>query len=191
MNGPSKVSKRTALAKLWHRWTTVVEQFATQKRGRHRLSGPAYSALHQDLLQTCRCLADTADKQGRGIYKNLESLAQPWMSPIALAKADLEVLSDLLRRCRQAERELAGRTGTRLVGIFAWLGLALAATIFWFVLLNGFGNGGWASLRKQVNQELRALRFALSSSDTTWIWIGGSGVLALLAAWLVMRAIRA
>jgi hypothetical protein len=190
MNGRSKATGRTALPKLWHRWTAVVKQFARKKRSRHRLSGLAYRALHQDLLRVCRCLADAADEQGRIFYGDLGSLAQPWLSPSILEKADRKDLFDLLERCRQVERALDTRTEVRLVHICAWLGLALAAAVVCFVLLDWFGDRGWDSLRRQVNQELRALRWAIGSVDRRWFWLGGSGLAALITIGLVVRAIR-
>jgi hypothetical protein len=190
MNGPSKATGRTAIPKLWHRWTAVVEQFARQKRGRHRLSEPVYDALHRDLLRVCRCLADASDERGRSFYQGLESLAQPWLKLSALAKADREVLSDLLERCRQIERELVGRTGIRLADACAWLGLALAATVVCFVLLECFGDFDWTRLWNQVSQELRALRWTIGSMDRSRIWIGGSGLAALIMTWLVVRSVR-
>ena len=190
MNGPSKATERTTLAKLWRRWTAVIERFARKKRGRHRLSGPAYDALHQDLLHVCRSLADAADERGRSFYKGLESLAQPWLSPSVLEKADHEVLFDLLERCRQAERELNARPRAYLAPLCAWLTLALAAAVVWFALLDWVGDRGWDPLYKQANQELRALRWAIGSPDTSWIWLGGSGLVALIAGWLIVRAAR-
>jgi hypothetical protein len=105
--------RSTALAALssrWRRWTAIVEIFASRRRGRSRVNPEAYRALHRDLTRLCQSLAASADEPERVFCRTLESLVQPWLNPGVLARADREILDDLLNRCREAERELGERT---------------------------------------------------------------------------------
>jgi hypothetical protein len=60
-------------------------------------------------------VASTAENGHCDFYRDLANIAQPWLTPRALAMAEHEILSDLLLLCRQVERKLAQR---------AWVGAA-------------------------------------------------------------------
>ncbi len=91
---------------LWRRWSEVVAEFARGRRP--RAHEPAYRALHQALLAGCRSRAGAADGEERTFFLRLEGLVEPWLTPGTLASTDRTTLDDLLRRCRQAERVMAG-----------------------------------------------------------------------------------
>jgi hypothetical protein len=99
-----------SLAAHWRRWTAVVELFARRRRARRRLDPREYHALYCELTATCRDLASAADGSGRDYFERLEATVRPWLSLRALERADGEVLSSLLDRCRQVDRELGGRS---------------------------------------------------------------------------------
>ena len=103
-NGPD------ALTAHWHRWTAVVELCARRRPARRRVDPWRYHALYCELTASCRDLASAGDESGRAYYERLEATVRPWLSLRALEHADREVLSSLLDRCRQVDRELAGRS---------------------------------------------------------------------------------
>jgi hypothetical protein len=96
-----------ALRRLWCQWTEVVEQCARRRRG--GLSERQYARLHADLLAACRALAGAAGGNRRALYERLLELARPWLRLRVLEHEDRDILQDLCRRCRQAERELGVR----------------------------------------------------------------------------------
>jgi hypothetical protein len=99
-----------SLAAHWHRWTAVVEFCARRRPARRRLDPREYHALYCELTASCRDLAYSGDEAGRDYYERLEATVRPWLSLRALERADREVLSSLLDRCRQVDRELGGRS---------------------------------------------------------------------------------
>jgi hypothetical protein len=125
------------LAKNWRRWTAIVEDFARRRRGRHWVSPRAYHTLHLELLQVCHTLASAAENGHGDFYRELANIAQPWLTPRALAQAEHEILSDLLLLCRQVERKLAQRAW--VVAALQWVkrgsavlgGAAVAALLAW------------------------------------------------------------
>jgi hypothetical protein len=98
-----------ALKACWSCWVDVVELFARERIGRHRVNPEAYRMLHKDLLEQCRSLARSGGDGDSAFYSRLEELAQPWISSAVLARAEPEILGDLLSRCRDAQRRLGGR----------------------------------------------------------------------------------
>jgi hypothetical protein len=103
-------SDLAALRRFWCRWTVTVELFARDRRGRARVRPSAYHRLHRELTETCRALAEASEGPRRDFFEGLLTLAEPWLSPRALASADRAILASLLSRCREVERELGGRS---------------------------------------------------------------------------------
>jgi hypothetical protein len=104
---------RERLREDWGRWTTIVWLFTRRRPSRRRIDPRAYAALRDDLLAACRSLAEAeTDGMKRSYYAGLEETVRPWLSPRVLARTDREILSALLHRCREVERELSGRRWT-------------------------------------------------------------------------------
>jgi hypothetical protein len=122
-----------ALKTHWRRWVGVVHLFASRRPGRRRVETQEYRILHKELMERCRALMASTNEVDRAFYHYLEDLAQPWLSLAVLAKADREIVIDLLERCRQAERQLGGRPWAWSVP--SWVKPALLAGIVIFSLL--------------------------------------------------------
>src|SRR5438045_3553669 len=104
--------RSTELAELrarWRRWAAIVELFARRRRRCRQVDPRAYETIHRELIASCRSLAATDNGPGRVVYRSLEDLARPWLTLSTLAKADREILLDLLIRCRMAERGMRAR----------------------------------------------------------------------------------
>lgn len=138
--------ERTELAAMrarWCRWVEVVELFARRRAGRRRINTEGYAALHRELIQDCRTLADSANEVEASFYRYLEDLIRPWLDPGVLARSDGEILLDLLVRCRQAERQLGIRS--RLLSIPPWAPRAVVLSVLAAAGTTLFvaGAGGW------------------------------------------------
>src|SRR6516165_6932333 len=79
---------RNALRQSWCRWTETVELFARRRVGRKRVDPQAYAALHRDIIRGCRACAASANDVEAAFYRYLEDLAQPWLDPSILSRAD-------------------------------------------------------------------------------------------------------
>jgi hypothetical protein len=162
--------RSTELASLksrWRRWTAIVELFASRRRGRSRVNPQAYRTLHRELTECCRSLAASADEPARVFCRTLEDLAQPWLNPGVLAKADREILDDLLIRCRQAESELGERTrdpAARRRCALVIMVSAVAAGLF--VLVRGVDQG-WSPVLGRVQGWSDMIRSTLRFSNGT------------------------
>jgi hypothetical protein len=188
MSGRDSATERAALRELWHRWSAVVERFA-RRRGRRRLRASEYRPLHQGLLRVCRSLAAQTEGPARGVYEELESIAQPWLTPWVLEQADREILFDLVERCRRAGRQLGGPPWGYLARACVRPGLALAAAAAGLVLLAWAGDRVGGPLLEHVKDAARALRWAARQArDPSW-WLGGA-LATLLSIWVVIRAAR-
>jgi hypothetical protein len=122
-----------ALKTHWRRWVGVVHLFASRRPGRRRVETQEYRILHKELMERCRALVASTNEVDRAFYRYLEDLAQPWLSLAVLAKADREIVIDLLERCRQVDHQLGGRSWARSVP--PWVQPALLAGIVIFSLL--------------------------------------------------------
>ncbi len=114
-----------ALRQAWQQWASVVEALAEGRTAR-QVNGAAYRTLHARLLTACRLHASTATDPSRAFYQTMHDLAEPWLTPEALAAVDREALHHLLNRCREVGRRLGGRR--------RWLTLRRAALIFWMLV---------------------------------------------------------
>jgi hypothetical protein len=108
MTGDKPKATPELLRDRWGQWATIVGLFARRRPARRRVDPMAYAALRDDLIATCRSLAE-ADGRRRSYYLLLEEMVRPWLSPRVLARTDREILCTLLDRCREVERELGGR----------------------------------------------------------------------------------
>jgi hypothetical protein len=124
-----------ALKTFWHRWVDTVELFALRRPARRGVETREFGILHNELIKKCRLLAESTNEVEAAFYRYLEDLVRPWLSPTVLARADREILLDLLLRCRQAERQLGGRSWAR--SVLHWALPALLAGMVIFSLLLG------------------------------------------------------
>jgi hypothetical protein len=132
----------------WSRWTALVAMFVRRARARLQVDAQAYHALHHQLLADCRTQAENAGEGKRAFYEGLETLAAPWLTLQCLARADGEILGDLLARCRLAEEQLggqpcrptAGRWVTTAVTVLAAGALSLLALWLTLWVVQGKGN---------------------------------------------------
>src|SRR5579864_7654788 len=97
------------LRRYWEQWTSIVELFARQRRTRKHVDPEVYEAVYNDVLHACRSIASMLDGEEQVYFQDLEQLALPWVSTKSFEHTDRDILSDLLTRCRRAERELGGR----------------------------------------------------------------------------------
>jgi len=93
----------------WSRWTAVVELFAHRHPGRNQITRESYAALHKELIDKCRTLAE---RRGSGdpLYGKLPDIVEPWINPQVLGRTDRDLLIFLLYRCRDIQRQLGSRT---------------------------------------------------------------------------------
>jgi hypothetical protein len=91
----------------------VVELFARRRAARKHVDRTTYVAQHRELLEQCRALAASANDVDAVFYRYLEDLAQPWLDPSVLSRADRDILFDLVLRCHQVEKQLGGRSFLR------------------------------------------------------------------------------
>jgi hypothetical protein len=176
-----------ALAKLLRRWLVLLELFARQGHGPARIDLREYQALHRDLLEAARGLAETSHGAEKTGYEQLERLILPWLTPEVMVQTDREILLDLLSQGRQLERELGARPwlarlwhgSVPLLKVFgpALVVLVVGKTIWlwahaWFV---DWFYPLWWTVRH--------------ASDTEWLFIGGL-VVTLLAVYIAARVSR-
>jgi hypothetical protein len=101
-----------AFLEKFRQWTVIVE-FTLRRRGALRgINRPAFRALHQELVVACQAEANAGEGERRAFYLRLEERLKPWLSPEALAQAELEihcqVASEFQEAAQELERLLAG-----------------------------------------------------------------------------------
>ncbi|CAN5716558.1 hypothetical protein BH23PLA1_BH23PLA1_28650 [soil metagenome] len=109
MRGRVGITCTVPLRRNWRRWTAIVELFARRRSVRKRLGPGEYEAAYRALLAACRDRAAAAEGPEQAYFETLEDLVRPWLTTHSLARADREILNDLVQRCRQFEQELCGR----------------------------------------------------------------------------------
>jgi hypothetical protein len=134
MKPGDQTQARRVLRKRWRRWTEIVELFARHRRGRKRVDSQEFAELHRDLLEICRTLTGAENHVEASFYRYLEDLIQPWFDLRVFARADRDILLDLLIRCRDVESQLGGRSWLRALPLRALTAL-LGALIFAIILL--------------------------------------------------------
>src|SRR5262249_12028877 len=98
MEGGRRFTGLAPLSRAWRRWTDIVELFAQRRTARWSVQHESYRALHRELLENCECLP--TDEVTEALLKEyLLELAQPWVTPQALADAEQEILAALAERC--------------------------------------------------------------------------------------------
>jgi hypothetical protein len=132
--------------------------FARRHRACRRVDPRAYGILHKELITSCRSLAASASDVDGDLYRYLEALVQPWLSPLVLARAEREILLELVDRCREVEREFGSRFWPLPFPLVVLLALFLSFFVFLWIL----GRGITAAPASTV---LNALR---SVSDDVW-----------------------
>jgi hypothetical protein len=188
--GACQAPAPAGLDRLWRRWLAVVELYAQESRPRPPIGAPEYCALRRELIETCSGLASGAGDQQRGVYQRLEDLVAPWVSVSALEQADEAILCDLLRHCRQIDRQLVGRRRRfavrPAVRLLAAL-LAFAAGAFLAVQMSG---RALFSLLERANGWLLEARWAMTWAGLpVWLFLAGA-LVTLLACYLVSRVTR-
>jgi hypothetical protein len=179
-----------ALRCCFHRWAANVELFALRKRTRKRVDGHTYVALHGELIAKCRAAAAAANEVEAAFYRYIEDLAQPWLAPSALERADREILFDLLMRCRQIDQELGGRPWASYrraaVAPFLVIFFAFALLPLWRVK----SSGALATILDRARFWTVELSHEVNGAgDSQMLILIGSGLL-IVAIWLVFRAAR-
>jgi hypothetical protein len=172
---------RRELRRRLSRWRGVVESFA---RGL-RVDPRRYAALHGELLQRCRALAEEAEEEQKTVYKSVEKLLQPWRNTEAFTQANRDILVEVLQRCRQAECELGGRPGLKVrrrwlrpalatlaggtvLGVLVWL------TVRWWLPLRSLAKG----TRFEISMALNRL-----GAGERWML---AGVIAIVIAMVLL-----
>jgi serine/threonine protein kinase len=90
----------------FRQWTMLVELTLRRRSSLRKVNRKAYAGLYRDLLAACRAHAAGADVEKHTFFKRLEELLKPWLTPEALAHADLEIHYQLAHEFQQIEREL-------------------------------------------------------------------------------------
>jgi hypothetical protein len=180
------------LRRCWRRWVAILELFARRRRRRHRVDVRAYVAMHGELLAACRSLADSAGGTTRAFYQGLEDLARPWLTPRVLAKADREILFDLLTRCRRVEGELCGRSRARAAAVVrrSLSLLAALAALATAILLAWTAARRWSPVLAPVRGWLDLAWFSLKRSGEIEQLFVISLVVVAVSARVVSRAAR-
>jgi hypothetical protein len=148
----------------WRSWTSIVSLFARRKRGRRRVEHEAYVELHAALINCCHSLANMFDGEEKAYFQGLEQIARPWVDPQSFRAADREILDDLLKVCRKAEREL-GNWRWSLPNLPLGRATVVAATLATLYVALWVTDLAWASF----------FRMGTSWTESLWIYIGRTG----------------
>jgi hypothetical protein len=143
MSHGSQLAEMTSLKTCWRRWVHIVDLFARRRPARRKVDPQSYRVLHKELVGHCQALAASANAVDAAFLRYLLNLVQPWLSPSVLARADSEILMDLLVRCRQAERQLGIWSWAQALTGRALLVLILSLLVFIAVLALGSTGDFW------------------------------------------------
>jgi len=137
MAGMGQAHEIRYFAARWRRWSEIVRWFALQHKRRYNVLPEEYHALQGELLEYARHHAATADPAGFQLLRAVEEMVAPWVSPEAFARADREVLLQLLSRCEEVQRLVEGRGARRSNRRRAIVMLGAAAILIGVVLVMG------------------------------------------------------
>jgi hypothetical protein len=182
MGGRTGLRETIALKIRWRRWVRIVELFARERPLRHRVDPRAYGVLHKELISSCRSLAASANEVDAAIYRYIEDIVQPWLSPVVLARADREILLDLLDCCHQAERAFIGRSRSLPLPLVLLLASFVSCIVFVWILDRGIT----AEAAHVVLNRMRSV------SDDVWFavtWSSDGQRLCFVTAILVILSI--
>jgi serine/threonine protein kinase len=90
----------------FRQWTAMVELTLIQRGSLGRINREAFCALQRYLVRACQAQLLTAPDHRREFFQRLEELLKPWLSPDALAQADLDIHHQVAQLFKQAERVL-------------------------------------------------------------------------------------
>lgn len=170
-------------------WVCIVELFAHRRPGRRQVDPREYAVLHKALIQKCRMLAESGNEVDIAFYRSIEDLVQPWLTPSVLARADQEILRDLLARCRQVEHRLGVRSWLRSVRHWAPRVLVLSLVIAVGILMIRTG-GSWHLVLDWLRGWSDDIWFAVKrSSDVERLSFVGI-VLIIVSIFTVSRTAR-
>ncbi len=145
----------------WRRWVHIVDLFAHRRAARQRLDPLAYRELHREIMEHCRVVAASANEVDTVFFHYILDLVRPWMSTTVLARADSEILLDLLARCRQVESQLGLTSWRRRVSDWVVPVLIFSLLVFIAVLALGVTGDFWQLARDRL----------LNWTDDVWIAI--------------------
>jgi hypothetical protein len=190
MRGERQRTDRDLLRDRWCRWTAILSLFAKKNPDRRRLDPRAYAILRNELIAACGSLAE-ADGPERLFYADLEQTVDPWLNLSVLEHTDREILSALLRDCREVERKLNGRKW-RLALPLNWeparvaVGGAVIGCVVWLLSMTG---GLW--VLSTLSDVSNTIWSGIVSADT-WQKSSALAVVFVLASiYMVSRTARA
>jgi hypothetical protein len=178
-------SRDAALMDCWRRWRAIVEQFALEMPDRKKVEEEAYRKLYGELLAHCQTLAEWEEGPNRTLYQKLDYLARPWLNPDTFERAEQEILTDLLKRCQQAEQELTGVKARLTPGwwILCLVGVVMVVASYGVVQ---WAQGRWLSIWEKTQrwaESIRAVGRGLNSTELGLLVAGGLVVVAMLMMW--------
>ncbi|HEV3163040.1 MAG TPA: hypothetical protein VGZ22_03285 [Isosphaeraceae bacterium] len=178
------------LKELWEEWTSVVELFARRRRARRNVDPREYEALHKALGESLHSLVETADQEEKAYFQNLEHLALPWVSPQSFRTTDRGILEDVLRRCRQVEQELGGRSWVlpdlrRPTRLFFSLTACAAAMFFLWTALRA-----WAPILDQGRTWSEAFRLCMQRTSYVHNLLLPAVIVVFTSSFVISRTAR-
>jgi hypothetical protein len=181
MKGRTGLPETIALKIRWRRWVKIIGLYARKRPARRRVDPRAYSILHKELIASCRSLAASANEDA-AIYRYIEDIVQPWLSPVVLERADREILLDLLVCCQQVERAFIGRHRSLPLPLVLVLALVVSSFVFLWTLDRGLTAGAAQTV-------LSRLRSILDDVWCAATWSSDAQRLAFVTVVLVIVSI--
>ncbi len=126
----------------WRRWTQIVRWFALHDKRRYNILPEEYHALQGELLDYAHHHSASADSAGFELLRAVEEMVAPWVNTEALARAQYEILLQLLRRCEEVQRLLEGRKAKRSNRHWAIIAFGAAGILLGIALVLG-GQDVW------------------------------------------------
>ncbi len=179
------------LGTLWRRWTEIVRLFACRRERRFAVDPDEYHVLHAELLALCREMQNRSETERLPPLQEAQDILAPWGTVDSLAKADKQIVCELLDRCSLAQQVLDGRSATRsnwrlrrIVLLGAVLSIVLGALL---TISNNMHFTIWEPLPELQRWILRAAQITRVSGVDPGLLIGGA-VVCLTAIALVWRS---